>query len=522
MHVNELQMIPLQSIVLSNFGAQVERRKHYDKTAISELAESIKSVGLLQPIVARPLKDKFEVVAGERRYLAATQAGLKHISASVRELNDQQVLEVQLIENLQREGLHELAEAEGYEQLMKLGLSAEQVADKVGRSKAYVYGRLKLTALTKEARQAFYDGKLNASTALLLARIPVPALQLEALKEITKPRGWDGEKELMSYREAARHVHETYMLRLSDAGFKTSDASLVPAAGACGACPKRTGNQPELFGDVKGADVCTDPVCFKAKLKAHNAQAMALAKERGQRIITGSEAKKVSPHSSIDHMNGYVRLDGRDWNGKGTYRQSLGKDYVPTLLLHPESNKLIEVAPSKDLPKRANDDGYTDKYKAQQRTADKKRKQELEYRRLLFLALHQQPSNSSTDVLHQACIQFYAEMTSDVQQLVAKALGWEQQKKDKGRGRYVDPAPYVDAMNAAELWSFLRDLTVAGEMMVYTFSTPDPPKRMLAIAKTLGIDATKIRAELVAADKAKESAKRKSAKKKAATKKAKK
>lgn len=269
----QVQSIRLANIAVSETGAQAERRKHLDKAKLAELAESIKTVGLLSPIIVRIIDGVFEIVAGERRYLAAKLAGLEHIDASVRDLTDDQVLEVQLVENLQREDLHELAEAEGYEALQKLNHTAEAIADKVGKSKAYVYARMKLLALCKDARKAFYEGKLSASTALLLARIPNDKLQAQALKENTQDR-WDGP---MSYRAAAEHIQNNYMLRLSDAGFKTEDPELVPAAGACGACPKRSGNQKELFGDVKGADICTDTVCFAAKRQAHAARVMAVS-----------------------------------------------------------------------------------------------------------------------------------------------------------------------------------------------------------------------------------------------------
>ena len=130
--------------------------------------------------------ERFEIVAGERRWRASREAGLDTIPAIVRTLDDSQVLEIQLVENLHREGLHELEEAEGYEILMQQHhYDIEQLVAKVGRSRAYVYARLKLLALDKKSRDAFYAGKLTAATALLLARIPVPALQQEALKAIT-------------------------------------------------------------------------------------------------------------------------------------------------------------------------------------------------------------------------------------------------------------------------------------------------------------------------------------------------
>lgn len=257
--------IPIASIKLSQTESQIQRRKRFVKAEIDELAKSIKSNGLINPILVRrkPGVDvAYELVAGERRYLAAKQV-TEEIDATVRELTDEQVLEIQLIENLQRVDVHPLQEAEGYEQLMKKhGHKAEELGDKVGKSEAYIYARLKLLALCKEARAAFYDGKLNASTALLVARIPVESLQREALKDIIDPR------DPMSAREVADYVQREFMLRLSDAPFPTDVDNFVPGARKCGECPKNTICQPQLFGDVKGgsAGVCTDTTCFKAKI----------------------------------------------------------------------------------------------------------------------------------------------------------------------------------------------------------------------------------------------------------------
>lgn len=173
-------------------------RKAFDKAALEELAESIRRHGVLQPILLRPWPEgrrwpakeavegcPYELVAGERRWRAAKAAGLSTIPALIRELGDAEVLEIQVVENLQRTDLHPLEKAEGYEQLMKLhGYAVEDLAAKVGKSKGYVYARLKLCALVPEARKAFYAGHLNPSTALLIARIPVADLQKKAVQEI--------------------------------------------------------------------------------------------------------------------------------------------------------------------------------------------------------------------------------------------------------------------------------------------------------------------------------------------------
>lgn len=338
------QWIPLAQLSPS----PLNHRKHFDKTKMEELADSVRAQGIVVPVLVRPLAEpnRYEIVAGERRFRAAKMASLADLPAIVRELTDAQALELQVIENQQRVDVHPLEEAEGYEALMNCQradgtpYTAEEIAAKVGKSKAYVYARLKLTALCKKAREAFYDGKLDASRALLIARIPVADLQEQALAEIL---GGDDEfgDGPMSYREAAEHVQWNYMLRLKEAPFKTTDAALVPAAGACTTCPKRSGNQPELFADVESADVCTDPKCFAAKRDAHleNMRQMALAKGKD---VVAARAK------------GYVKLDDRvkgDWKGR-TYRELLGKS-APAPQLMPDASgekaALIEVVRKADV-----------------------------------------------------------------------------------------------------------------------------------------------------------------------------
>jgi ParB/RepB/Spo0J family partition protein len=344
-----IRMLALKSIDPSGTAVQQRRRAHYDDTTLKELAENIKAVQVIEPIIVRPKADRqgaerFEIVAGERRWRASGQAGLDTIPAIVRTLDDAQVLEIQLVENLHREGLHELEEAEGYETLMqKHGYDIEGLVAKLGRSRAYVYARLKLLALDKKSREAFYKGQLNASTALLLARIPIPGLQQQALKAITD----GGRGEPLSFREAQRHIQEHFMLRLKEAPFDHRDATLLPTAGPCLTCPKRTGNQPELFGDVKSADVCTDPECFAAKRAAWSQRIEEQAKAEGRTVLSRTEAQRIAPYGAHSTLQGgYVALDQRcyeDEKGR-TYRQLLGKAFKAETLMHdPKSGHLIEL-----------------------------------------------------------------------------------------------------------------------------------------------------------------------------------
>lgn len=361
----EVMLLPLADLVPSSTHIQELRRARFDKKALEDLAESVRKVGVLQPIVVRPHPApsgavKYEIVAGERRWCAARIAGLQSIYARTAPLSDDQVIEVQLIENLQREGLHELEEAEGYGELMRLKkISAEVLAELVGKSRGYVYARTKLLALCPEARKAFYDGALDASRALLIARIGHHNTQREALKDLIDSRFGRGP---MPYRDALAHIQHHYMLRLKDAPFDPEDAQIVPNAGPCAACPKRTGNQKELFGDVKYADVCTDPKCFDDKRQAHFADARKAIEAKGKKVLSGDAAKKLFPHwkSGNSHIgHGYLLLTETTYASGRPIKVGalLGKDYDPILVQHPLNGKIVEVAAESAIAKRSKNRG---------------------------------------------------------------------------------------------------------------------------------------------------------------------
>jgi ParB/RepB/Spo0J family partition protein len=285
----EHRMIPIAQLRESPMN---HRRTWGD---MDELVESVRRQGVLQPVLARPTAGgaaEFELVFGHRRFRAAKKAELLEVPAMVRPMTDCEVLEAQVVENVQRVDVHPLEEAEGYEQLLKQkekAYTVDDIAAKVGKSKAYVYGRMKLLALGKGAREAFYKGGLTASTALLVARIPGDGLQVQALERLVPE---DGEEPL-AFREAARIVHEGFMLDLAGAPFAAADATLVKKAGACGPCPKRTGSQPDLFSDVSSGDVCTDPACFKAKGDATFERRAEEARAAGRKVLDEKQAANI-------------------------------------------------------------------------------------------------------------------------------------------------------------------------------------------------------------------------------------
>jgi ParB/RepB/Spo0J family partition protein len=352
----ELVLIALAAIAPSDTHIQKLRREHFNKEALQELADSIRVNGMVNPPLVRPRTGagKYELVAGERRYLAAGLAGLKEIFCSVRVLTDDQVLEIQLVENLQREDLHALEEAEGYEELMKLKkITADQVGDMIGKSRSYVYARCKLLALGPQLRRDFYAGKLDASTALELARIPQHERQAEAWKYIAEERKYG---ELLGVRDVRDYIREKFMLRLKAAPFDLTDEKLLPKAGSCVKCPKRTGNQADLFGDAKNSDVCTDTKCFDEKRQAHFAIGRKALEAKGTKILHGDAAKKVFPaweQGDERTSDAYSRLDEQVY-ADGAHRKVsaiVGKDHEPTLVQHPATGKIIEVATKQEIVK---------------------------------------------------------------------------------------------------------------------------------------------------------------------------
>ena len=250
-------------------------RRRMDLAALAELAANIRVRGVLQPIVVRPFNGAgYEIVCGERRWRASKEAGRETIPARIMNLSDAEALELAVIENVQRESVHELDEALGYKALIQQDpalYTVETIAAKVGRSPKYVYGRLKLAELTPNLQKAFYEGKLTAGHAMEIARLQ-PKDQEQALSECfpghrtTAAILKDKDPRPISVRELRDWIQREIHLSLAQAPFDVNDPNLLPAAGPCTTCPKRSGSNPLLFADaIKRPDICTDRECFRKK-----------------------------------------------------------------------------------------------------------------------------------------------------------------------------------------------------------------------------------------------------------------
>lgn len=182
--VNTVCEIPLEEVEANPF----QPRSNFDKEALEELAESIKVQGIIQPITVRRLqKNKFQLISGERRLQAAKLAGLQAIPAYVRMANDQQMLEMALIENIQRENLNAIEIALSYQRLIsECSLKQEELGDRVGKNRTTVNNYIRLLKLPPDIQVAIRDNRLSMGHARALVNVDNIDVQLEIFKRILK------------------------------------------------------------------------------------------------------------------------------------------------------------------------------------------------------------------------------------------------------------------------------------------------------------------------------------------------
>jgi ParB family chromosome partitioning protein len=161
-------------------------RKHFDESALNDLADSIREHGIIQPLTVRRLSSGYyQIIAGERRWRAAKLAGLSEVPAVIIEADDRKVMELGLIENLQREDLNPMEEADGYLALKEeFGLTQEEIAQRMGKSRPAIANALRLTALPVLLREMVVDGDLSAGHARALLALPRVDLQEQAAQQV--------------------------------------------------------------------------------------------------------------------------------------------------------------------------------------------------------------------------------------------------------------------------------------------------------------------------------------------------
>ncbi len=200
-------------------SASWQPRRTFRAESLAELAESIRSQGILQPLLVRTVSDGYELIAGERRLRAAIEAGLTEVPIRVVDVDDRGAMELALIENLQREDLNPIEEAEGYRQLIERhGLTQEDVARRVGRARATVANALRLLSLPAPVLEWIKEGTLSTGHAKALLSLPLAEEQIALARRIVR--------EGLSVRETERLAARTVSPRRS----RRSASSNIPEA----------------------------------------------------------------------------------------------------------------------------------------------------------------------------------------------------------------------------------------------------------------------------------------------------
>jgi ParB family chromosome partitioning protein len=214
----------LQTIALDRIRpGKYQPRSRMDEASLDELAASIKAQGVMQPILVRPVDaNRFEIIAGERRWLAARRAGLAEVPALVREVPDQAALALALIENIQREDLNPLEEAQGIKRLIdEFGLTHEAAGEAVGRSRSAVTNLLRLTQLAKAVQNYLLSGELDMGHARALLGLPAAQQAAAAAKVVALGMSVRDTERMM---QAAQHPAPKKKRRLRA---KSADADLA-------------------------------------------------------------------------------------------------------------------------------------------------------------------------------------------------------------------------------------------------------------------------------------------------------
>lgn len=230
---NTDSMVSTSTLNINEITSNKEQpRKTFDETALEELADSIRQHGVLQPLLVRPLTSGgYQLVAGERRWRASRLAELKEVPVIIKELSDTEAMEIAIIENLQREDLNPIEEAEGLQALIdKCGYTQEQVATSVGKSRPAITNALRLLKLPEEVREMAKDGTISAGHARALLAFDNQPMMIECANQIVSKKLTVRDVEKMAKRPATS-LTKTKTAQRRDSFYDEVELSLTEALG---------------------------------------------------------------------------------------------------------------------------------------------------------------------------------------------------------------------------------------------------------------------------------------------------
>jgi len=448
-------------------------RRYFDAEDLKKLAENIRQVGILEPLVVRPLAgEKYEIVCGARRYRAAKIAELGEVPVVVRDYTDDQVLQVMISENLQRQDLAALDEAEGYSHVIaKRKLTAEQLAGQLGKSVSYVYMRMKLCDLIAPAKELMRKEKdFTVSHAEKTSRLTT-ALQQEALKWLVAEEEIESDdedamgyssvrvKSIRSYTEYLAWLAHNVQLDLAKAPWKKDDAALVPAAGPCSTCHKRAGFSPNLFPDLaKQPNTCTDRDCYRAKLRAFAERVFEAARKEDRGAVKLSEE-----YGSRGDLRGRDKYDEIKSKKKcvGTHLGVFfdGRRFAQKTLVCVQRGS-CKVHGAYHYESSA----VSSKRAAAERAREKKRHREMKVRRAVLRALYEKVKTLKRTDWELIAHEFYGDVWHERRKMLADLLG----VKDDGY-RHTSIRKAIAKLDNRNVVGFVLACALSGDVHISSY-----------------------------------------------------
>ncbi|RUP42318.1 MAG: ParB/RepB/Spo0J family partition protein [Acinetobacter sp.] len=279
----------IQQIAIADIDTGGNYRTDIQDEPLQELAESIKSVGLIQAIVVTFIAEgKYKLVVGERRLRASLLAGKKVIDARVVKAKPEQIPYIQLVENIHREATHELDESAQFIRSMKT-LTVEDIARTIGKSEQYVYDRIHLKKLLSTVKELFRNGHLTMSHCQHFTKLTTRD-QLTLLERIRYNKNYTDKETDHKYKylpasDVKKIVEKEFCIQLSRANFDKADTKLIKEAKSCNNCPKMSSHNQFLFDRVGEKDLCYDRSCFDLKVKAHAEKIEAELKANNKPVV---------------------------------------------------------------------------------------------------------------------------------------------------------------------------------------------------------------------------------------------
>lgn len=354
-------------------------RKDFDQDKLKELGENILAKGQLAPIIVRAMNGNglYDLIAGERRLRAARLVGIEQLNATVLHITDEQAEELMIVENMQREDLHDLDYADGFAKMQSRGYSVAQLALKVNKGETFIRDLLSLAEIPEIARKAFRAGEIQKSHCVLIGTIP-DAKQREAYAKDVLTMN----RQPMTVKGAKEWKAQHYMRDLSSAPFPLEDATLDPEwTYTCtkGSCPYWNGNTPENR-QGKRPNICLNPPHYTELVRRQGQRMIAKAMEldRLLKVIPPSEAKNLFyPTGGLTYNCGYANVSDADVHdyrpGKSSVKAStiikqvLVNQYLAT---DPKGN-VVTLVKKKALETAAKTLGIQTSYSQSNTAADK-------------------------------------------------------------------------------------------------------------------------------------------------------